>query len=482
MSKEVVTLYIDDASIRLLVASGKKIKKWAESPLEPGLVKGSVILKEAEVAAKVRQLFDVQQVKARKVVLGFSGLHSMTRPLTLPNLPRAMMTEAVARTAKKLLPIPVEQLYLSWQYAHSADGKGQAFVVGVPRKSVDTLITTLRKAGLQLSHMAIKPLVLTAPIKKKTAIMLDVQPNEFDVIIMQNQVPQPVRTVSLPAEAVSWQEKLPLIISDLDRTIKFFNSNNQQSPLDSSVPIYVSGELATLPEPQKAVSEAVGHPVVALPSPMESPAKMDINRYMVNIALAFQELGGRELRTSVARLNVLPAAYQPKPLSLMRIAAAPIVAVLVLTMVALVMLMQTGSTDINSMNGEIAAANSLMKQRQTEQQELRKNITELEKSNASAKASSNALSLAFSALEKRREEVNGNLKTGLKISPENVSLNSIKQVDNKLTISGTASSEDEVLLYARNLDLSGRFSETIITGMKRAGEKVEFSLSLKAKE
>jgi hypothetical protein len=33
MAKKVVTLYIDDTSIRLMVAQGKRIKKWADLPL-----------------------------------------------------------------------------------------------------------------------------------------------------------------------------------------------------------------------------------------------------------------------------------------------------------------------------------------------------------------------------------------------------------------------------------------------------------------
>ena len=41
MAKKIVTLYIDDTSIRLLVTSGKRVKKWADVPLPPGMVKNS---------------------------------------------------------------------------------------------------------------------------------------------------------------------------------------------------------------------------------------------------------------------------------------------------------------------------------------------------------------------------------------------------------------------------------------------------------
>ena len=100
MAKKIVTLYVDDTSLRLMVTDGKRIKEWAESPLEPGLIEDGVIVNEAEVAAKVKQLFEVQKVKTKKVIMGVSGLRCLTRPVILPQLPKEMVDEAVKREAK----------------------------------------------------------------------------------------------------------------------------------------------------------------------------------------------------------------------------------------------------------------------------------------------------------------------------------------------------------------------------------------------
>ncbi|GAG51530.1 unnamed protein product, partial [marine sediment metagenome] len=35
MAKKIVTLYVDDTSIRLLVTQGNRVRKWADVPLEP---------------------------------------------------------------------------------------------------------------------------------------------------------------------------------------------------------------------------------------------------------------------------------------------------------------------------------------------------------------------------------------------------------------------------------------------------------------
>ena len=75
MAKKIVTLYVDDTSIRLLVTQGNQVRKWADMPLEPGLVKSTVVIKEAEVARKIKQLLKAEKVRANKVIIGLSGLH-----------------------------------------------------------------------------------------------------------------------------------------------------------------------------------------------------------------------------------------------------------------------------------------------------------------------------------------------------------------------------------------------------------------------
>ena len=89
MAKKIVTLYIDDTSLRLMVTHGRQIKKYADLPLEMGLSRASAAVKEAEVVAKIKQLFKSKKEGMRKVIVGVSGMRCLTRPIILPQLPRA---------------------------------------------------------------------------------------------------------------------------------------------------------------------------------------------------------------------------------------------------------------------------------------------------------------------------------------------------------------------------------------------------------
>ena len=100
-----ITLFIEDTDIKLMVTSGKQVEKWAKLPLEPGLVSDGVIVDEAEVASKIRELFKLAKVSLGKVIAGLSGLNSIYRLITLPELPEAVIGEAVKHEARRVIPV-----------------------------------------------------------------------------------------------------------------------------------------------------------------------------------------------------------------------------------------------------------------------------------------------------------------------------------------------------------------------------------------
>ena len=469
MTKKIITLYIDDTSLRLMITHGKQVKKWADLPLEPGLVKNAVVIKEAEVADKIKQLAKTSKVGTKKIVVGVSGLHCLSRPIILPHLPREMLDEAVKREARRILPVPLEQLYVSWQIIPAPEEKSHVFLVAVPRNTADTVISTLRQAGLKPSLMDIKPLLLARVVPEETAVIVDVQPTEFDIVIMSGGIPQPIRTVSLPAEASSWQDKLPLIRDDVDRTIKFYNSNNPEKPLTNSVPIFASGELAGEPEQCQSLSDELGYPVLPLPSLlMKCPEGLDPNRYMVNIGLALKRLeGGKATGPLVTNLNTLPTPYQPKPISLTNIFALPAAAIALGLLFLSVTFIQDTSADIASIRGQLDTTTQLLQQKLSQRQELAGHIAELKKKITGVETACGNFTAALGSLETQSAGINRHLEITLRSLPNTITLSSISHDNNIVTISGRAPSERGVSSYIGNLVAGGWFGEITITNMSR---------------
>lgn len=462
----------------------KRIKKWADLPLGRGLVKNAVVLKQAEVAAKIKKLLEVRKVKTKKVVIGVSGLHCLTRPIILPQLPNEMLEEAVRREAKRVLPVPPEQLYLSWQSMPAPEGKIQVYLVAVPRKTADALLKMLQQAGLKSDLMDIKPLLLARVVREATAIIVDVQPTEFDIVIMTDWIPQPVRTVSFPSKELSWEEKLPMIRNELDRTIEFYNSNNPEHPLVNHIPIFASGELADESELCQSLSNELGNPVLPLPVPLDCPVGLEPNRYLANMGLALKKLSPeKEPGVSIPDLNVLPAAYRPTPISLTRILALPGAVIAIGLLFLLVVLIQNTSADIASIQSQLDTTDHVLQQKLAERQKLTGQITELEKKIAEAETSGGNFAAVLAYLEKQSNHINDNLEVTVNSLPSTVSLTSISHSNPILTIKGGAPSEEEILSYLRELEASGKFSDITITSLKRiSDERMDFTLILSAGE
>ncbi|MDD5127714.1 MAG: pilus assembly protein PilM [Dehalococcoidales bacterium] len=467
MAKKIVSLYIDNSCLRLMETRGKRVKRLAELPLDFGLTKVNPSIKEAELAAKLKQLLKAKKIRTKKVIVGLSGLHCLSRPITLPQLPKAMLEEAVMREAKRVLPVPLEQLYVSWQPIPCPErDKMGIFLVAIPCRLADDLMKILRQAGLKPQIMDIKPIALARVVNERTAIIVDVQPAEFDLVIMVDGVPQPVRTMPFPEEGLSEQEKLIMVRDELERTIQFYNSNSPDKPLDPNVAMFIAGDLADKPELCQALGNEVGHPVLLLTSPLKSPRQAVPTQYLVNVGLALKELS--EPRPLVTNLNTMPLPYRPKPISISRMLAIPS-AVIVLGLVALmVMNIQNASGNISATQGQIDNANHIIQHKQEQKTKLNSAIADLERKINAAETSRTRFTAAYDILWKQGDALNGDLSTTVSYLPTGVRLTLINHSNDRVVLEGTAPDEAEVLAYARNLVQSGRFLEVIISYLVRA--------------
>ena len=209
MAKRVTTLFINDNSINLLVMKGGQVEKWGSLPLEQGLVSQGLVVDEEQVADKVKQIFKETKAKTGNVIIALSGHDSLYRVISLPELPEAVLPEAVRREAKRTIPTPLEEVYFSYQHLPAPKGESRVFLATFPRNLVDALIRTLRQAGVKPRVMDTAPLALCRIPDEPRAIIVNARLDYLDVIVLTERLPQVIRRLSLPTETESWEEKLP---------------------------------------------------------------------------------------------------------------------------------------------------------------------------------------------------------------------------------------------------------------------------------
>jgi len=473
MAKETTTIYIDDSAIWLLVAKGRQAQKWASLPLDPGLVKNGVILNEDAVANKVRELWTGEGIGSRRVIASISGINCLYRLITLPELSKELLPEAVRREAGRALGVSLEEVYLSWQTLPSLKGETLIYLAASPRNAVDALISALRKAGLDAYLMDLKPLAIARCATEARAIIVDVQPSSFDTIIMTEGIPQVVRTVPLVQEA-TFEEKASFIREELDRAITFYDAGHMDRPIESDVPLLVSGELAEQQDTWNIIVRRQERTVQVLPLPMAIPEGFPPGQYTTNIGLALKDVLASEkgaIAYSLVNFNALPEAYRPKPRRLSDILFMPTI-VGGLALLALgAFLNITTSADNDGLRAHVAAINQMAISNHVTAQE----IAAMSQQVASLETTVSSFDTTLREFEVERDELNADLSQVNSSLPGTVDLQSVNHGGDSLTVRGKGDNRDAVFRYARSLRASGRFALVVITNIN---EGADFTLVL----
>ncbi len=490
-----VTLYIEDTDIKLLVTRGKQVEKWASLLLEPSLVRDGAIVDEDQVAASIKNLLKLSKVNARKVTAALSGLNSIFRIITLPEISQSLLPEAVMNEARRVIPVPLDQVYISYQTLPSSKGETRLFLVAYPRNSTDILIKTMHKAGLKPDEVDLAPLALARCANEPKAIIINSWLTYIDIIIMTDSLPQVIRSMLLPTEAVAVEEKLPLIAEELARTVAFYNSSNPGNQLDSTVPVLVCGDLAEAPDSWQSLVGKSAYPVSTLVPPVEFPETFSPCKFMVNIGLALrgQLPKGADNYFSIVDLDALPGAYKPVPISIFRIAAPVAIVVGIGVLAYGGLLVKDVIDETAGINNEIDTLNAGMELLRSQMEPILDAIDETDKAIEplpgqaeqiesqiqSLEAIDNNFNVMLTGLSQGLEKADADLKEVVNLLPATINLLNVNFEDDTVFIAGAAANEYDVFGYARALRSSERFNEVTILSIRevyRQEQEVEVRL------
>ena len=462
------TLDIEDTCIKMMVVKGRRVETAATLPLEPGQVEDGVVVDKAAVSQRIKELMAAHGVAERQVVLSISGLHSIYRVASLPQLPKGLLSEAARREMERVMPVPLNELYTSWQAIPVSDIEIAICLVGLPRNTIDAMLDTLHEAGLESSVMDIRPLALARVTDEKDALIINVQPASFDIVVMVDGIPELLRSLPFPSGDVSAADKVAAVKEELDRTVTFYNSSHKASPINENTAAFVSGELGEM------LVEALGYPVKPLPEWLSYPEGFVASEYAANIGLALKQggIGRSQVRVDI---NVVPAAYLPKPRPIVEVVSWAFVVIAVAVLVPLAVLTQREYRESSALQTQVDAAQLQVRVREG----TKADVEELQAKVAQAKAATAVFEQPLDDFEAQRERVNRDLSKVTSLLPGTIDLDSIDYGEEDLEISGTAPDEAAILSYCRSLRDTGRFSEVLVSDMHEVEyNEWDFTLTL----
>jgi type IV pilus assembly protein PilM len=311
-----VALNIGSASIRLLAVQGKRVRTWGQVPLEPGLVQDGFILHPNAVAAAINGLFESLKINRSQVIVSLSGMSFTYRTLHLPITSQAIQEEAILRGAKKEIPVPIENLYLTWRQLGENNGEVSYFIVGAPRNLIDSLIQTLREAGVKPYMMDLRGLALARAANKTDAILLSLEADYFDIVVVANGRPATMHTAMPRGEGANIEDNMTRAVDELTKTIGFYNSSHPEEPLRPDTPLVLTGGLTVDPAAGQLIQAEIGYPIESLLSPIILPPDFPIDLYIANIGLALKKMRSKPTTKGEVYgyrdidINLIPEKYR----------------------------------------------------------------------------------------------------------------------------------------------------------------------------
>jgi len=288
LTNKTITVDITSSAIRLLLASGDRVERWADAYIEPGLVSDGIVTDAAEMGDRIIKLMKSSRIRGKKVMVSVSGLYSVSRLVNLPHPNGHSREEMMSDLIADIVPLSPEEFYTSWKIVGTNGNGHRALFFGTPINIIDSVLSSLKCASLKPAGLNLKSMALLKLIDRQQALVANIEMDSADIILIADALPQVVRTIRRGMD-VDMDEWVKDIETNMRQTILFFNTRFGGRRLEPEAPLYLTGKLATDPAIAGELSELIGCPLDGLPVPLECPPNMPTNQFAVNIGLAIKQ-------------------------------------------------------------------------------------------------------------------------------------------------------------------------------------------------
>ncbi|UCC16835.1 MAG: pilus assembly protein PilM, partial [Dehalococcoidales bacterium] len=246
--------------------------------------RNTVIDNPQGVADIISDLFKRAKVSRQDLLVAMNNFRSVSRLITLPRLPSSTIDEAVMWAAEREMPVPLDTLYLTWQFLDKTDSEQNVFLLGVPRDSFTQLVKTLWAAGISTKSIDSKLIALSRLINAEKGIIIDLESDSISVILQVTGIPVTMQTVVVSRENTQDEDRVKRATDDLYRVIEYYNKTHPEHSLDKETGIHLTGSVVT-DDIANLVRQSTGRTVIQPSIPLNVPENFSPHRYAVNAGL-----------------------------------------------------------------------------------------------------------------------------------------------------------------------------------------------------
>lgn len=313
--------------------TNKQLLRYGAEPLDH---KGSVSDSKAEhqkLAQTIKQLLNNTGIRTKNVAVGLSSSRVFTTVVDIERLAPAEMAKTISYQADSIIPTPPAESKIDWSIIGDSPvdaNKVEVLISSVPNEFAESRLDILESIGLNV--IAFEPdnlalaRALVRPGTTAPHLLIDIGENSTDIVVTMNGTPRLTRSVPTgsgafiksasqnlnidPTQAQEFvykfglnQDKLEgqihqaiiatvdLLVTDISKSIKFFQSRYQNAKLER---IVMTGAASALPEFPLYIANKFGVEVeignawlsVAYPQERQNELMAVSNTFSVAVGLA----------------------------------------------------------------------------------------------------------------------------------------------------------------------------------------------------
>lgn len=289
--KDFFGLDIGTSAIRLVQLRGggpvKELEKYGLVPIDSKLVLSDAKADQQKVANIIKELVGQTKITTKNVAVGLPSQKVFSTVVDIEKLSRAELDKTIRYQADTLIPTPIDESKIDWAYLGDSPkepSKVEILLSSVPNNYIEQRLDVLEGIGLNIVAFEPDPLALVRAVIATDAVsphmVIDMGMHGTDLVISVNGGPRLMRFISIGNDTIIKaavqnlgidekqaeqfvykfglsQDKLEGqiynaiintvdgLVSDIEKSIKFYQSRYQGSPLEK---IIVTGGASVLPE------------------------------------------------------------------------------------------------------------------------------------------------------------------------------------------------------------------------------------------
>jgi len=151
-------------------------------------------------------------ISAKKVTASLPTFAVFSSIINISNVDKKGMAAAVNEEAKKVIPLPLDEMTLDWKIIPDASGKIptkgslQIFLTGSPKKLVRKYIDIFKAAKLELASLETETFSLVRSLvgdDRSTVMIVEIGANSTDLFIVKESIPVLNRSLAVCASTVT---------------------------------------------------------------------------------------------------------------------------------------------------------------------------------------------------------------------------------------------------------------------------------------